>query len=194
MFGWVETFPGFLENSVCTLQLLNSNNFFRKYYRPGNKTWECVKHWPMVETLIDGLGMLSWSPCRERSLSSYLQSFRELYTMRKWQNKDERKGRKGCIYQKWQVDWFMKTSLRIFTLHNPWRKIWLSTGLMSSFRLTHSPPSRRDCMIKLSMGGDWDWGADHHRRIPSELLLTERFVGGSSLATTGSASVEKYYI
>jgi len=47
-------------------------------------------------------------------------------------------------------------------------------------------------MIKLSMGGDWDWGADHHRRIPSELLLTERFVGGSSLATTGRASVEKY--
>ncbi len=81
-------------------------------------------------------------------------------------------------------------SSRTFTLHNPGRKIWLSTGLMFSFRLIHSPPSRRDCTTKLSMGGEWEWGTDHDRRIPSELLLIERFEGGTSLTTTGSASVK----
>lgn len=106
----------------------------------------------------------------------------------------EKKGRiafikNGKLTKSWK---FHVMSSRIFTLHNPGRKTWLSTGLMFSFRLIHSSPSSRDCMTKLSMGTDWNWAVDHNRRIPSELLLIERLVGGTSLATTGSASVVKY--
>ncbi len=152
-----------------------------------------MKHSPMVETLIDALGMLSWSPRWERSLSSYLQSYREWYNVRKMTKYGWKQGKKGWHLSK-MTSWLIHENLRsCLREHLPY--ITLEENLTLNwanvlFQINPFPSFKAWLYTKLSMGGDWDWGNDHDRRIPSELLLIERFVGGTSLTTTGSASVK----